>query len=238
MFSRDPGPFHLADPKELDDEELLLAVYDRGADPAKAEAALTAIVAKHSGFLESVCRKRGWSSGEYFVKDLLTDAFTLLYHHQPSFRPPKDATTPLAVGRAFRAWLCAICHKLFLKHLAELRTARLLVPAVSEIDLELDPNLHVLHPVLECRDEPGILPKERALILRFLDSLPDDDRFILVESAPYWDPKLDRFDLKQTDARLIAAALGKKTNTVTKQRGRLMGRLKTYLEENLQETKT
>src|SRR5690606_7772209 len=138
-----------------------LAVYDRELNPKTAETALAAIAAKHSGFLEAVCTKRGWHKGEFTIKDLLIDVFALIYDKQPNFRAPADAKTPLEVERAFRAWLCSICRNLFLRHLASLPAPHTVIPMVSEDGLEMEQNLSVMHPVLECSEEPGVMPRER-----------------------------------------------------------------------------
>ena len=211
---------------EADDELLLLWVYSADEDPRGAEAALAVLYARHAGFLEAVCHKYRWHHPTRPARDFVNETFAVVFRERPAFAAP-ESDSPDSRRRAVRNFLCGICRFRFLrfaeKRVREFSTEILpldeamAVPAVTSGRLE--------------EEETTPAPPARAAVLRFMESLEEENRTILLFSAPYTDPVSGHCRMPPQEARALSGMLGLPGPVVRQRRKRMMDKIQRLLEE-------
>lgn len=214
----------------VDDELLLFRIYLAEGEPRQAEEALTALYARHAGFLEAVCAKYGWEHPTRPARDFVNEAFAIVFRERPAFEPPGEAT-PESRRRAVRNFLCGICRLRYLKFYEKLRKER----ALDVVSLDGGWSVEsVATPVTpEGLEGEANIPAAptRAAIRRFFDTLDEENRIILTFSAQYIDLKSGRCEVPHCEARRLAALVGLELPAIRQRRKRMLDRIKAILDE-------
>lgn len=213
------------------DDGLLTYMALKEIDPQMAEDACVELHRRHSRLIAGWCSKRRFETFGETVQDWVNQTFARAFAKAGSFscevKLPSETKTKLVQG-----WLFSILEHLFLERCRrEAREKRLRDSDVNGEWLENLPNPAQVEPDT---DGESVSTGRRALVVRFLEGLAEDDRKILVVTGQYYDRKLKRVEIPPDIRQVIYSELGVTEGSLRVRRSRLLNRLKDFILENEQ----
>lgn len=209
------------------DDGLLTFMALKEADPQVAEDACVELHRRHARLFAGWCSKSRFETFGASAEDWVSETFVRALDRASSFSC--DASLPAETKtKLVQGWLFSILEHLFLDRCRqEAREKRL---RDADVDGEWLENLP--GPV-EAEDSGDIVPTGRkALVVRFIEGLNENDRKLLLITGQYYDVNLKRVEIPRNVREAVYSELGVTEGSLRVRRNRLLNRLKHFILEN------
>jgi DNA-directed RNA polymerase specialized sigma24 family protein len=213
------------------DDGLLTYMALKEIDPQMAEDACVELHKRHSRLIAGWCSKRRFETFGEAVQDWVNQTFARAFNKAGSFsceaKLPSETKTKLVQG-----WLFSILEHLFLERCR--REAREKKLRDSDVNGEWLANVPNPSQIEAEDDGESVSTGRKALVVRFMEGLVEDDRKLLVITGQYYDVKLKRVEIPPDIRHAIHSELGVTEGSLRVRRNRLLNRLETFILENEQ----
>lgn len=217
------------------DDSLLTFMALKDQAPELAQDACVELHRRHARILVGWCMKRRFETFGEAIEDWVNETFARAYEkaHKFSCDPKLHAETKT---RLVRGWLFSVLEHLFLERCRdEAREKQRRATDVAEDEFE---NLGGVVETSDADCQPSIPTGRKALVARFLESLGNDDRKLLLLTGQYYDSQLKRVEIPSEVREAIYSELGVTAVSLRVRRMRLLNRLRDFILEEEKKNRT
>jgi RNA polymerase sigma factor (sigma-70 family) len=213
--------------EETDDISLLLMMADKDQNRDAAEAALTEFFRRYQNPLLGFAKKSGFRALGWEPENFVLMTFEKAFEKIHSF-DSRSGLSPEKLRLKIQSWLFQIAKHQFLM---EFRKPERVYEAPTEKERADAENKMSLPETVTERFDVNELKEKKAAVRTFLEGLPKADQELLVISMNFYDFKAGKAIIPEDILEGLANSMGTTSENIKTKRGRLLRRLKEYLEK-------